>query len=250
MALALSSTFQHTLTHTLAFCDEGAFPMSKSLGQLLVNLFAVQRDWSHPFILIAFGTSLLLALSLSALPSVRLATLRRRASTLAIVGSCVSWLLLFLKDGRASGTAMGRMLCADLALVVMLQLYMFAVGTLPLASVFVGPLGACALARNATLRFTPGSVTRCLAFVALLLPAIYRENGRTQSVHDLLAARRPLELYACVQICAMVLYLILMSSPTTRGGEWRRVALNGASLFALVACANHNVAAAWALIAM
>lgn len=249
-SLLLSSVARNAIATTLAFGDD--FPAHHSLGDLLGDLLLVQQDWLHPGILIVFGITFVLAVGVSMLRPARRMVVNAHARRIAIVASTASWTIFFVPTmADAHTTVLGRMMSADLALMIAFQTYLLAAGELPLESVLTGPLGACALA---PCRFvlSPGSVTRCAIFVLLLLPAIYRENGRAQSVRETFVALNPVELYAWFQVVFTATYLIVVNVPylgTAYGvpRSWRYVISKWGTMLLFVACANHNVAAAWAL---
>ena len=136
---------------------------------------------------------------------------------------------------------------SDLALMIIFQIYLLSTGLLPTEALIVGPLGAVALTPS-LYKLTAKSCTNCIIFLLLLLPAIYRENGRIQSSRELFLNSNSVEIYAFVQIVLNVLYMIIVHTPNYRDGISNyKVATRLISTLLFVACANHNVAAAWAL---
>ena len=254
-AVVFSSLFQRTLSRVLAFSD--AFPKERSIGSMIVDLIGTQRDWAHPYVLLLYGGTLCIGLVNSVLSERVRDVVVRCASYVALTVSAISWFVFIFPfphplsisslDARAS-TTMGRMLYADLVLLIFWQLYLIASERVPLECILTGPLGACTFTRECVIRAS--CLPRCILFIALLIPAIFRENGNRQSVADLFAVLNPLEVYAWIHVMMTSLYLIVMHTPIVR---WRRSERHQSvselsAAIAFVACANHNAAATWVLI--
>ena len=139
---------------------------------------------------------------------------------------------------------------ADLALLAGWQLYLVSAGELRAEALFLGPLGASAVARGRPRPLlTAGSATRCLVVAAMLLPAIHRENGRTQSVNELVSLFNTADVYSYVQVMATALYMLAAYAPTIDRSSARTTFGSVATTLVLMACVNYNVAAAFALCA-
>jgi hypothetical protein len=144
-------------------------------------------------------------------------------------------------------------MAADLSLMIMLQLGLFAAGVLDVWGVVAGPTGAIAMLAPSEghLQISGASAIRSLLLVGALLPALYRERDQRLSVTDLTTRFNPLEAYATFQVTASVIVLTLTYVPRiaidAREMSLVDVLQRFVVLLLIVAFANHNVAATWAL---
>ena len=243
-SLLLSPITSNTVMETLAFGN--SFP-DISFGNILYDLFHIQGDWMHPAILILFGISFIMSIFVGYLPKSSREVLDEYAKVVTLTLSATSWLILLFPYDSEITTTLGRLMKADLALMIIFQMYLFTTGILPIESLIVGPLGAVALTPS-RYKLNTKSVTNCIIFITLLFPALYRENGRVQSSRELFLKFNSMEIYAFTQIMLTVFYLIIAHTPNFREGSTNyEMARRFISTFLFIACANHNVAAAWAL---
>ena len=240
--LLLSSILTDTLFETLSF----GLLEHKSLGDMFIELLFIQQDWLHPGILVIFGVTFVVGMFISILSQGYRIQIYVHLKKIALILSLLSW-LIFLIPNNSESSVLGRLMHADLALMILLQCYLLAIDFLPIEAIVVGPLGACALAPS-QLKMNPGSISRSIFFILALFPAIYRENGNVQSFQEIFISSNPIEIYSWVQVVFTCIYLILRHVPEFKTFDsWMMIFIKFAKLLAFVACANHNVAAAWAL---
>ena len=188
--LLLSSILTGTLFDTLSF----GLLQHKSLGNVLTELLFVQRDCLHPGIMIVFGITLVVGVLMNILTRPCRVLVNWRLKSISIILSSLSW-LVFLNPDNRNASVLGRLMHADLALMILLQSYLLSINFLPIEAIMVGPLGVCVLTPS-HLEITAGSVTRSIFFILALFPAIYRENGRIQSFQDIFITSNPIEIYS------------------------------------------------------
>lgn len=245
-ALFLSTATAVVASDILALGD--VFPAHDSLGNMLVQLLIVKRGWMHPHILIIFGSTFLVGSGVALISQSRRAKLTRAMRWIAVPLSVVSSALLVLPGKSTS--PLGRVMAADLILIVALQLVLYATGRISFWNVVIGPLGSIAnTAPDAgELNVTTTTSLRAILLIGALVPALYRERDERLTVPDLVFNFNPLEAYATLQITASVVIFVASYVPRIDFDvSIVEVCRRLGALLIIVALANHNIAATWAL---
>ena len=163
-------------------------------------------------------------------------------------------LLILDSDDAAHGTSLGRLLQADLVLLLAVQLVAWSLDSGPSWIIALGPLGTMAktwiddVQRDSEprLQFTSRAAAHVMLPLLLQVPALRRSRHTKQDLTELIRQATSQELFATIQIFVGAFLVVVGLHPppvrqeTTSRATW---ALRGG---AFVACVNLNVAAAWA----
>ena len=251
LVFVASGAFSHVV-RTLHWAEVARVPLGRMLGDLLV----VDATWMHPgivgaFVLSAGERGAVAGAGASARrPHVLWLSPPSRASPRLRCGEAALHLLRRPPGSRNLGRMhLGDVLLLSLVLAVYVGCLRAAPSRVRAAAL---PLGAVALAlpaappcmRSASrLRYDAPSVAAAGAAVLALLPTMHAvKEERQEYSAELFEHGTPLELFAWCHIIGLALWLLLVHAPLVH--SW----LEGAGLLLFVACVNHNVAAATALL--
>jgi hypothetical protein len=166
-----------------------------------------------------------------------------RAADVAAYASAASWLLLLAPTPSDATTGLGRLLTADLVLMLGVQLHAVGAGRLPASTLAFGPLGAIARTQSAGLLTSPDASTHAALLEVLIMPAL--SQNADQASGDLFDNGNLREYYAFFQVMGGALVLMLRFTPVVHR---ERTFASALALVLYAIAVNANVAAGWALV--